>query len=130
MTFPRPAPPAGVGRPGLLECRYLFEATAAPRLVRRLAPLPGGGSPPGATVQERVVSVALTSARFTLYTCRISAPLLDYSTRMHGAYAPLLVRAELAARVGEMTRELVTSVALQPYSKRQLDPYWNPVSVP
>ncbi|MBI2944646.1 MAG: type II secretion system protein [Candidatus Wallbacteria bacterium] len=131
MTFPRALAGGGAGRPGLAECRWSFDAASnPPRLLRRLGPLPGGGSPPGTGTTEQVVSVALTSARFTLYTCRLEAPMLDYSTRMHAAYAPLLVRIELGARVGELTRELVTSAALQPYSRRQLDPYWNPVSVP
>jgi hypothetical protein len=78
----------------------------------------------GATAPEPLRPARFSGVRFSLYSLRLQAPQLVYRTPSHPDYSPLFLRVELSGLSG---RELVTSVALQPATRKQLDRHWNPV---
>lgn len=120
------AEPPG-SRSSRVEILWAFDGSSKPPRLRRKLVSAGGLGPPA---EERVISTSLTRVRFSVYSCLLEAPMLSYASRVHPDYAPLLLRIELTAGSALGERNLVTSVALQPYTKRQLDPHWNPVPAP
>ncbi len=103
---------------GELEVSWRFEPGDPAGVLSRAE------QPTGAAAPETARFARFTGVRFSLYSLRLQAPQLVYRTPSHPDYSPLFLRLELSGPAG---RELVTSVALQPATRKQLDRHWNPV---